>query len=177
MCQKVFWSESGEKYLIGFNPRLWLDHSRTFKELSISHSCCVFRLTVLLEGEPSAQSEVLNALNWVFIKAISMFWCIDLFFYSDESLSPCCWKTAPQHELLPAHFTFEMLLCRWWAELVSFKHDAWNWGSSDQIKQRLQAKTALNKYMCGFWCERQQEMHFFTGGSVIMDYGLKLKIS
>ncbi len=43
---------------------------------------------------------------------------------------------------------------------------------SAQIKQRLQAKTALNKYVAGFWCERQQEMRFFTGGSVIMDYGL-----
>ncbi len=41
-----------------------------------------------------------------------------------------------------------------------------------QIKQRLQAKTALNKYVAGFWCERRQEMDFFTGGSVIMDYGL-----
>ncbi len=65
-------------------------------------------------------------------KAISIIWCIDLFFYSDESLGTCRWKTAPQHELLPAHFTFGMLFCRWWAELVSFKHDAWNWGSSDQ---------------------------------------------
>ncbi len=26
--------------------------------------------------------------------------------------------------------------------------------------------------MAGFWCERQQQMHFFTGGRVIMDYGL-----
>ncbi len=26
------------------------------------------------------------------------FECIELFFYSDVSLSPCCWKTAPQHE-------------------------------------------------------------------------------
>ncbi len=56
----------------------------------ISHSCCVFRVTVLLEGKPSVQSEVLNALDWVFIKAISIFWCIGLFFYSDESLCPCC---------------------------------------------------------------------------------------
>ncbi len=87
-----------QKYLTGFNPRLWLGHSRTFTELPLSHSCCVFRFIVLLEGEPSAQSEVLNALDWVFIKAVSIFWCIELFFYSDESLSPCCWKTAPQHE-------------------------------------------------------------------------------
>ncbi len=30
-----------QKYLIGFNPRLWLGHSRTFTDLSISHTCCV----------------------------------------------------------------------------------------------------------------------------------------
>ncbi len=85
-----------QKYLIWFKLRL--GHSRTFTELSTSHSCCVLRVIVLLEGEPSAQSEVLNALDWVFIKAVSIFWCIELFFYSDVSLSPCCWKTAPQHE-------------------------------------------------------------------------------
>ncbi len=43
---------------------------------------------------------------------------------------------------------------------------------SAQIKHCLQDKTALNKYVAGFWWERQQEMDFFTGGSVIMDYGL-----
>ncbi len=42
---------------------------------------------------------------------------------------------------------------------------------SAQIKHRLQDKTALNKYVAGFWCERQQEMDFFTGGSVIIHYG------
>ncbi len=41
-----------------------------------------------------------------------------------------------------------------------------------QIKQRLQDKTALNKYgFAGFWCERQQEMHFFIGGSGLWIYG------
>ncbi len=35
--------------------------------------------------------------------------------------------------LLPAHFTLGMVLCMWWAELDSFKHDVLNWGSSDQI--------------------------------------------
>ncbi len=91
-----------QKYLIGFKLRLWLGHSRTFTELSISHSCCVFRSIVLLEGKPSAQSEVLNALDWVFIKAVSIFWCIELFFYS-ESLplknSPTAWGCY-QHTLL-----------------------------------------------------------------------------
>ncbi len=102
LCQ-VGWGQTHifrflQKYFIGFKPRLWLGHSSTFTDLSISHSCCVLRVIVLLEGEPSAQSEVLNALDWVFIKVISIFWCIELFFYSDESLSPCCWKTALQHE-------------------------------------------------------------------------------
>ncbi len=88
-----------QKYLLGFNLRLWLGHSRTFTELSISDSCCVLRVIVLLEGEPSAHSEVLNVLkSGLFIKAISIFFCTERFFYSDESLSPCCWKTAPQHE-------------------------------------------------------------------------------
>ncbi len=44
------------------------------------------------------QSGVLNALDWVFIKAISIFWCIELFVYSGESLRPCRWKTAPQED-------------------------------------------------------------------------------
>ncbi len=61
------------KYLIGFKSRLWLDHSRTFNELSISPYCCVLRVIVLLEAEPCAQSEVLSALDLVFIKAISIY--------------------------------------------------------------------------------------------------------
>ncbi len=51
----------------------------------------------------------------------------------------------------------------------------WSREKSAKIKQRLQAKqskTALNKYVAVFWWERQQQMHFFTGGRVIMDYGL-----
>ncbi len=34
---------------------------------------CAVSLTVLLEGKPSAQSVVLNGLNWVFIKTILIF--------------------------------------------------------------------------------------------------------
>ncbi len=39
---------------------------------------CVRRVIVMLEGELSAQSEVLSALNQVFIKDISVFSCIQL---------------------------------------------------------------------------------------------------
>ncbi len=98
-----------------FKTRLWLGHSRTFTELSISYSCCVIRVTVLLEGEPSVQSKDLKALDWVCIKAISIFWCIELFFYSDESLCPCCWKTAPQYEAATSTLYFGMVLSIWWA--------------------------------------------------------------
>ncbi len=35
---------------------------------------------------------------WTRFSFISIFWWIELFFYSDESLSHCRWKTAPQHE-------------------------------------------------------------------------------
>ncbi len=95
-----------KKYLTWFNPRLWLGHSRTFTELSISHSCCVFRVIVLLEGEPSAQSEVLNALDWVFIKAISIVGALS---FSSTLMSPsvpAAEKQPHSMRLLPAHFTF-----------------------------------------------------------------------
>ncbi len=49
--------------------------------------------------------------------------------------------------LLPARFTFGLVLCRWWAELVSFKHDAWNWGSSDQ---RILFLTVWGSFRCFF---------------------------
>ncbi len=34
-----------------------------------------------------------------------------------------------------------------------------------------QSITFLNKYVGGFWCERQQRINIFTGWSIIMDYG------
>ncbi len=44
-----------------------------------------------------------------------------------------------------------------------------------QIQAPLQAKTVLNQYVGGFWCERQQRLDFVTGGSVIMDYELMIR--
>ncbi len=47
---------------------------------------------------------------------------------------------------------------------------------SNTVYKRKQSKTALNIYVGGFCCERQLEMDFFTGRSVIIDglewYGL-----
>ncbi len=39
---------------------------------------------------------------------------------------------------------------------------------SAQINHRLRAKTALNKYVGEFWCERQQEIDLFTGITLIL---------
>ncbi len=97
--------DGGRRTFSGFSRHIWLGSSpgcgwatQRHSQRCISHSCCVPRVTVLLVGKHSAQSEVLNTLDWVFIKGISIFWCIELLFYSDESLSPCCLKTAPQYE-------------------------------------------------------------------------------
>ncbi len=117
---------SGFSYVIGFKLRLCLSHWRTFTELSISHSCCVFRSISPLEDKPSAQSEVLNALDWVSIKAISIFWCVRwaflLFWWVPQSLPLKNIPTAL--DCYQHNFTFGMVLGRWWAELVPFKHDA-----------------------------------------------------
>ncbi len=53
-----------------------------------------------------------------FIKAISIFWCIELFFYSDESLSPCRWKTATQHEAATSTLYF-------WDGILQVMSSAW----------------------------------------------------
>ncbi len=43
---------------------------------------------------------------------------------------PVAEKQAHSMRLLPAHFTFGMVLCRWWAELVPFKHKCLESGAS-----------------------------------------------
>ncbi len=39
---------------------------------------------------------------------------------------------------------------------------------SAQIKHSLQVKTALNKYVGGFWCERQQEMDLLLWMEILL---------
>ncbi len=73
----------------------------------------MIRVIVLLEGKPSAQSEVLNALDWVFIKAISLYFGALSFSSTLTSPSvPAAEKQPHSMKLLPAHFTFGMVLCR-----------------------------------------------------------------
>ena len=77
-CQ-VEWGESIHSYFqplqrcsIGFKSELWLCHSRTFRDLSRSHSCVV--LSVCL----GSSSEVLGALEKVFIKDLSVLCSVHL---------------------------------------------------------------------------------------------------
>ena len=44
---------------------------------------CVLMVVVLLEGEPLPQSEVLSALEQVFIKDLSVLCSVNLFLHSD----------------------------------------------------------------------------------------------
>ncbi len=75
----------------------------------------------------------------------------------------------------------------WAGRVLGFDHNAsssekvfWSESGEKSAQMPKQSKTTLNKHVAGFWCERQQQMLFFTGGSIIMDYGLnvfELKLS
>ncbi len=116
LCQ-VGWGETHifmflQKYLIGFKLRLWLGHSRTFTDLSNSHSCCVFRSIVLLDQVnllPSLRFEML----WTgFSLRQSLYFCALSFSSTLKSPSvPATEKQPHSMRLLPAHLTFGMVLC------------------------------------------------------------------
>ena len=59
---------------------------------------CVLRVVVLLEGEPSPQSEVLSALEQVFIKDLSILLSVHLSPILTSLQVPATEKTSPQHD-------------------------------------------------------------------------------
>ena len=64
-------------------------HSETSVQKPLLHCLgCVLRVVVLLEGEPSPQSEVLSPLEQAFIKDLSVLCSIYLCLNPDKS--PCC---------------------------------------------------------------------------------------
>ncbi len=146
LCQ-VGWGQTHifrflQKFLIGFKLRLWLGHSRTFTELCISHSFCVLMVIVLLEGEPSACLRFW--MLWTGFSLRLYFGALSFFSILTSPSVPAAEKQLHSMRLLPPHFTFGMVLCRWWSELVSFKHD---WGSSDQ---RILSLTVWGSFRCFF---------------------------
>ncbi len=67
--------------------------------LSTSHFCCVLKVFVLLEGESSAQPEVLNALDWVFIKALNILvhWLWRVLSVPNAEKQPHSMRLIPEH--------------------------------------------------------------------------------
>ncbi len=83
---------------------------------------------------------------------------------------PVAEKQPHSMRLFPAHFTFGMVLCRWWAELVSFKHDAWNWGLSDQ---KLLPEGSLGAFFANTKCVF---MHLHWGEDWVLPHCHKAQI-
>ena len=115
LCQ-VGWGVSLHIYFhlqrcsIRFKSGLWLGHSRTLRLVLKRLLCClgcVLRVIVLLEGEPSPQSEVLSALEKVFIKDLSVLCSVRL---SLDSLPvPAAEKHPHSMMLAPPCFTIGMV--------------------------------------------------------------------
>ncbi len=110
LCQ-VGWGQTHifrflQKHLIGFKLRLWLGHSRTFTELSISHSCWVLWVIVLLESKPSTHLRfwmLWTGFSLRLSQYILVHWAFLLFWWVPQSLplknSPTAWG-CDQHTLL-----------------------------------------------------------------------------
>ncbi len=103
-----------QKYLIGFKLRLWLGHSRTFTELSLSHFFCVLTSIVLLEGKPSGRLRFWMLWTMLSLRP-SLYFCV-LSFSTLMGPSVAASEKQPHSmRLLPAHFTFGMVIRMWWA--------------------------------------------------------------
>ena len=66
------------------------DIQRLVPKLLLRSLGCVLRVVVLLESEPMSLSEVLSALEQVFIKDLFVLYSVHLSLDPDWSPSPCC---------------------------------------------------------------------------------------
>ncbi len=105
-----------------------LGYSRTFTELSLRQMCVSgVALAVCLGSLSCWKVNLLPSLrSWALWNRFSL--RIYLYFSPFDFPATLTSLPVPASEkhphsmrLLPAHFTFGMVLCRWWAELVSFK--------------------------------------------------------
>ncbi len=104
-----------QKYLIGFKLRLWLGYSRIFTALCRSHYCCVLRVIVLLEGKPSAHQRFWMLWTGSSLTLSQYFGALSFSSILMSASVPAAEKQPHSTRLLPAHFTFGMVLCMWWA--------------------------------------------------------------
>ncbi len=92
---KRWWTaifRSLQRCSIGFKSGLWLaiqEQSRVVVKPLLRYFSCVLRVIVLLEGKPSAQSEVLSTLEKVFVQDIPVLGRIHLSLDCNQSSCPC----------------------------------------------------------------------------------------
>ncbi len=139
-------------YLIGFKSRLWLGHSKTFTALCISHSSIMqcTQCTVCLRSLSCWKVNILPRLRfWMLWTGFSSQYfgalsCSSILMNPSVLLlknSPTAWGFY-QHTLLLGWYSACDEQC-----LLSFEHDAWNWGSSDQ---RIWCLTVWGSFRCFF---------------------------
>ncbi len=98
-----------QKYLMGFKPCNFIT------ELSISHFYCVLRTIVLLEDKPSARLRFWMLWTGFSLRLSQYFGALRFSSTLTSPSLPAAEKQPHSMRLLPAHFTFGMVLCRWWA--------------------------------------------------------------
>lgn len=81
-------------------------------------SGCVLRMVVMPKGKPLTQSEVLRAVEQIFIEELSILCFIQLPLYSDQFSCPCCWKAPQQHEAATT-------MLHYWDGIVQVMNSAW----------------------------------------------------
>ena len=112
--EAVFMSLQGSS--MWFKSGLWLDIHRGVPKPLLHCLGCVLMVTVLLEGELSAESEVQSTPDQVFIEDISVICSVQLSLNPNQLPSPCHWKEHPKHDAaMPPCFPIWVVSSRWWA--------------------------------------------------------------
>ncbi len=124
--------DGGRCTFSGFSRNIWLGSipGCGWATQGHSQSCLLAPLAVCLGSLSCWKVNLLPSLRfWMLLTGFSL--RLSLYFgalsFSSTLMSPsvpAAEKQPHSMRLLPAHFTFGMVLCRWWAELVPFKHDA-----------------------------------------------------
>ncbi len=116
----------------GFSRNTWLSSSSGSGWATHGHSqsCLQATLAVCLGSLSCWKVNLLPSLRfWMLWTGFSLrlSWYFGALSFSSTLMCPSVPAAEQQPHsmrLLPAHFTFGMVLCRRWAELVSFKNDA-----------------------------------------------------
>lgn len=126
--------------------------ARPFSDIRrVSFLCCgcVIRVIVLSEGEHSVRSEVLSALDQVFVIAVLHLASFSFPSFPSLSFLLLSFVSAPQHDTTTIILHHWIVLPRWWA-MPSFRHHAWN-SSSDLRMLFLTFWGHFGFFLRSFW--------------------------